>query len=169
MKILSAALIPIARLMLRCQLSRFIPKFLKELYWKVVLSQPKHSVNGSTMSFHMTSGPTSRGVRARSHSVFNNTLREGMIFCDVGANIGIYSLLAARLVGPTGKVIAVEPEPANAALLRKNIALNQYKHVEVIEKAISERPGILELYLSNYAGSHSIFPIQQIRRSRQFV
>jgi len=48
-------------------------------------------------------------------------LREGMTILDIGANIGYYALLEARSVGPSGRVVAVEPEPRNAALLRRNV------------------------------------------------
>jgi len=43
-------------------------------------------------------------------------------FCDLGAHIGYYSLLAARLVGEAGCVVAFEPDPANVAMLRENIS-----------------------------------------------
>jgi FkbM family methyltransferase len=69
------------------------------------------------------------------------TLREGDIFCDAGAAIGYFSLLAARIVGPSGSVTAFEPSPESAARLRKNVALNDFGNVEVVEAAVSSTPG----------------------------
>ena len=53
-----------------------------------------------------------------------NLLRKGDTFVDVGANVGYYSVLAGRAVGPSGRVIAVEPIPETAAVLRRNLHLN---------------------------------------------
>src|SRR5690348_7565067 len=54
-------------------------------------------------------------------NIFERLLKEGMAVVDVGANLGYYALLAARLVGESGKVYAFEPDPTNYALLTKNI------------------------------------------------
>jgi FkbM family methyltransferase len=68
-------------------------------------------------------------------------LQAGDVFVDVGAHIGYLSLQAARLVGPTGCVVSVEPTAAAAELLRANLALNGFEWVRVIEAAISDRDG----------------------------
>jgi FkbM family methyltransferase len=62
-------------------------------------------------------------------------LLAGMTFYDVGANIGFFSLLAARLVGPTGRVIAFEADPEVAARLREHVARNDGASISVEEKA----------------------------------
>jgi FkbM family methyltransferase len=86
------------------------------------------------------------------------SIEEGMAVVDAGANIGFYSLLAARRVGPTGKVYAFEPEAANFALLRKNIGLNGYTNIRALPAALAESTGRVALYLSNEgSGSHSIY------------
>jgi len=63
-------------------------------------------------------------------------LRSGMTFYDIGANIGFFSLLAARLVGSQGCVISFEADPEIAARLRENLARNQFAHARVEEKAV---------------------------------
>ncbi len=73
-------------------------------------------------------------------------LRPGETFVDVGANLGYYSLLASTLVGDTGKVIAVEASPTNAAQLQRNLALNRNRNVRVVQAAASDRVGTLSLY-----------------------
>ncbi len=63
-------------------------------------------------------------------------LRPGMVFYDLGANIGLFTLLASRLVGDSGKVFSFEPDPENAARLRRNVERNGFTNVTVIEKGI---------------------------------
>jgi len=63
-------------------------------------------------------------------------LRPGMTFYDVGANIGFFSLLAARLVGKTGRVVAFEADPDVAARLREHAARNEFSWLGVEQKAV---------------------------------
>jgi FkbM family methyltransferase len=70
-------------------------------------------------------------------------------FVDVGAHIGYFSLAAAARVGPDGHIIAFEPTPASATLLRQNIAENQFEdRVVVIEAAASSEAGEGTFYTS---------------------
>jgi len=63
-------------------------------------------------------------------------LRPGMTFYDIGANIGFFSLLAARLVGKEGRVVAFEADPEIAARLREHVARNEFGWIAVEEKAV---------------------------------
>jgi FkbM family methyltransferase len=74
-------------------------------------------------------------------------LRPGDVFIDVGANIGVYSLLAAQRVGPGGRVYAFEPVPGTAARLRQQVALNDLTNITVEEMAVSDAPGTVPIYL----------------------
>ena len=67
-------------------------------------------------------------------------LRPGMTFYDVGANIGFFSLMAARLVGPKGCVVSFEADPEIAARLRENLARNQFTCARVEQKAVWSEP-----------------------------
>ena len=67
----------------------------------------------------------------------------GACFYDVGAHIGFYSLLAARLVGQGGHVVAFEPDPANAAVLRENITRNNLGQIEVVPVALWSHCGVV--------------------------
>ncbi len=85
-------------------------------------------------------------------------IQEGMVVLDVGAHVGCYTLLAARCVGLQGRVYAFEPEPDNYAILQKNIALNRYKNIVAIRKAVSDRTGTVKLFISRQGNDrHSIF------------
>src|SRR5260370_29622537 len=67
-------------------------------------------------------------------------LKPGSVFYDVGANVGLYTLLAATLVAP-GRVYAIEPFAANVGYLRKHLALNGIQNAEVLEMAVSVQVG----------------------------
>jgi len=76
-------------------------------------------------------------------------VRPGGTFVDVGANVGYYTLLAAKLVGPAGRVIAFEPVPAEFELMRRGVEANGFHSgVYLEQKALSNKQGRLELYLS---------------------
>jgi FkbM family methyltransferase len=68
-------------------------------------------------------------------------LRPGMIFYDFGANLGLFTLLAARLVTATGKVFSFEPDPTNVANLRRNIQRNGFTNITVVESGIWSTSG----------------------------
>jgi len=89
----------------------------------------------------------------------------GMCVFDVGANIGYYTLLAARAVGAAGAVYAFEPEPRNFALLSRNVAENGFTNVRLFNAAVSSRPGSARLHLddANF-GAHS-FEAGSVRTS----
>jgi len=68
-------------------------------------------------------------------------LRPGMTFYDLGANIGFFSLIAARLVGRGGQVVAFEADPEVAERLRGNFEHNGFSHAKTEEKAVWSEPG----------------------------
>jgi FkbM family methyltransferase len=76
-----------------------------------------------------------RSFEPREVRVVKRVVRRGDVCLDVGANVGFFTLLFARLVGRTGRVLAYEPIPANVALLRKNLELNDCGCVTVHEVA----------------------------------
>lgn len=82
-------------------------------------------------------------------------LRPADGFVDVGANIGTYSLLARRLVGADGLVVAFEPHHVAAARCRENIELNKLDNVEVHEAAVAESAGAVE-FLDDFDVSNRI-------------
>jgi FkbM family methyltransferase len=80
------------------------------------------------------------------------------IVVDIGANIGYYTLIFAKLVGREGKVIAFEPESHNFQLLKKNVTINGYSDIVRLEqKAVSNRDEKRKLYLDQKnLGGHRI-------------
>ncbi len=78
-------------------------------------------------------------------SVLRERLRAGDVVLDVGANIGIMTMLAASRVGARGRVIAVEPIPRNRALIARSAQASGFAQVEIIAAAAADRSGTLEL------------------------
>jgi len=89
-------------------------------------------------------------------------VRPGMHFLDVGANVGYFSCLLARVIGSQGEVIAFEPEPENAFLLAANVELTRQLFpnaapIRAFRCALSDRSGTarLQVYEKNL-GLHSL-------------
>jgi FkbM family methyltransferase len=72
-------------------------------------------------------------------------LKPGATFVDVGANIGVFTALGASVVGPKGRVVAVEPIVRNAELIERACQSNGFDQVRVIRAAASDRVGTIEL------------------------
>jgi FkbM family methyltransferase len=89
-------------------------------------------------------------------SLVRSWLRPGMVFLDVGANVGYFTLLAASRVGKTGRVHAVEPSPYAHGRLSESVRANGLSQVSVHPIGLSAEPGTLNLYLPPEAdGFHS--------------
>jgi FkbM family methyltransferase len=82
-------------------------------------------------------------------------LAPGDVFMDIGSNVGYYTLLAASLVGPTGRVVAFEPDPITFEALRRSIALNRLDHATCVNVALSDFEGEAEFYRTE-ATAHSL-------------
>ena len=90
-------------------------------------------------------------AESRGQQLLSQQLRPGMVFYDLGANIGLYSLLAARIVGAAGCVYSFEPDPEVAARLRRNIARNGFANVTVVEAGVWSTSVILNFVAAGSA------------------
>jgi FkbM family methyltransferase len=127
------------------------PNWLGHITWEKTL----RSADGATFhaAFHeaigmnlILDGVHEPEITDRLRRVLN----KGSVFIDVGANLGYYTLLASRIVGDDGLVMAFEPSPWNLSLLGKNLALNRSENVVVFSDALSDRGGIAKLSLPWY-------------------
>jgi FkbM family methyltransferase len=85
------------------------------------------------------------------------TLKPGDHFIDGGANIGYFTLLAAKCVGSTGRVDAFEPQPENRARLMENLRRNAMKtRVNIHAQALSDRQGVATIYRPTNEKNHGI-------------
>jgi FkbM family methyltransferase len=77
----------------------------------------------------------------------HDSLTEGNVFYDVGANVGFFTIIAARLVGSSGKVFAFEPLPQHVAALKRNVELNEFRNIEILTTAVAALDGTGALQL----------------------
>ena len=103
----------------------------------------------------------------RETALVRSQLGPGDTFIDVGANFGYYTVIASKLVGETGRVIAFEPDPVSFRLLGRNVEANGCTNVVLVQKALSNQPGTIKLYLhETNKGAHTIY---KIGKSDRFV
>lgn len=87
---------------------------------------------------------------------FSHHLRPGMIVFDVGANIGVYSLLSADYVGKRGAVHSFEPTPNTFAQLQVNVKLNGFACIHLNQLAVAEQSGTSNLFLYKQNAMNSL-------------
>jgi len=90
--------------------------------------------------------------------IFN--VKNSKVVLDVGAHVGLFTVKARKAVGNDGLVVAIEPEPKNAALLSENVKKHGFKNVVVVTKAAGNHKGKVKLYVSPGSRGHSLLPIR---------
>jgi FkbM family methyltransferase len=88
--------------------------------------------------------------------LFDAHISPGATVLDVGAHVGYYTMLSAVLAGPTGRVVAFEPNPTNAHFLRRHVEINRLGNVEVDEAAVSDRTGTGRFDFGSGSGTGSL-------------
>jgi FkbM family methyltransferase len=83
-------------------------------------------------------------------------LEKGMVYVDVGANIGSHTINAARLVGSSGSVFAFEADPDTYRLLSKNIESNSLSNIVLKQTCVSDHVGALSFYKHRDSAKSSI-------------
>jgi FkbM family methyltransferase len=118
--------------------AKLVPR--DSLAWVQVQSGP---AQGLWLHLNPRTGKTyfEGGGEPEVQEALQQHLRAGMTFYDVGANIGFFSLLAARLVGKEGRVVAFEADPEIAARLREHMERNALGWITAVEKAVWSKPG----------------------------
>lgn len=122
-----------------------------------VLSAPAVIASGPAAGLHFDAGAdTVRFEKGDYEQPVQQALaslaRQGDVCYDIGANLGFFSILLGRLVGPTGIVHAFEPVPANAAVIERNTRLNEFNNVRVMRVALTRSDGEAELLLAQHVG-----------------
>lgn len=86
----------------------------------------------------------------------NNNVTKGMTVIDVGAHIGLLSIILYKKVGASGKIFSVEPTPSTFKLLKKTIDINDASATVIpINKAVSEKSGITSFYVTDIVAHNS--------------
>jgi FkbM family methyltransferase len=87
-----------------------------------------------------------RRWESRLSRLMATTLLRGDTFVDVGANIGYHALHAAHLVGDSGRVVAVEPDPEHVRMIHRSVELNQFPQLSIHQYALTDTPGSAVLH-----------------------
>jgi FkbM family methyltransferase len=126
-----------------------IQKFGK--YAEIKIGRYKFVLDRSELhDFQMLKNFESGGIYEPEVSLYiMKNLKLGETFMDIGANNGYYTILAAELVGPTGKVISIEPNPDAFQRLLHNIEINNLKNIIPLNIALSDKDGKATLYLND--------------------
>jgi FkbM family methyltransferase len=96
------------------------------------------------------------GKREIDHYLMlQSTLRPGMNILDIGANIGYYAIMESIAIGPSGKVLAVEPVSSNIKMLNRNIDLNSIPNIDVLHGAVSSHTGTAKMFMSTRSNLHT--------------
>ena len=129
---------------------------MRDLYWRF-MSSPEGAVSisacGVSGSLYAKDPRDLRNIEdgfLREDDflkALSSSLRPGDVFLDVGAQRGVFSILVAKVVGPEGKVIALEPEGRAYEVLQKNIALNNLTNVRTFRKALGDSKGTGRLFI----------------------
>jgi FkbM family methyltransferase len=83
-------------------------------------------------------------------------LKPGMVYVDVGANIGSHVLNAGRIVGESGRVYAFEADPGTYSVLKSNVELNHLKNAIVRNECVLDSEGYITFYLNKDSGKNSV-------------
>lgn len=133
---------------------------LTEFIGTLLLPRPREEVIARThYGFLLRISPaTHRGIERSIYytgtyekgtlSILKQILREGDLFVDVGANIGIMTIYGSSLVEDTGKVVAFEANPDTKRILDDNISINRIKNVETSPYAIGSEQKTGKIYLN---------------------
>ena len=128
-----------------------LPAIAKLKPWDVKLFlPPKLRRGGGTMIY------IAREYYEPEIKLLDYLLSPGDIFIDGGANLGVFTVIASKLVGIKGKVLAFEPAEENFKLLKKNIELNHQQNVNIYSIALSNKEGETKLHhIDNAPTSYS--------------
>lgn len=116
--------------------------------------------NGVRVAGYNRSGFGGRGVYIFRDSqepelaALSRFVEPGMCFVDVGANVGVYSMKAAKEVGSAGLVIAIEPYWESAAMLARNVEYNRFTNVRIRNFCVAQETGHTALYRNQSKPNH---------------
>jgi FkbM family methyltransferase len=94
------------------------------------------------------------------------TPKEGDIVIDIGAHIGLYTIISSKRVGANGKVVAIEADPSNFEMLKSNIKLNQLTNVTPLNYAVYSKETKIKLYLPEVESGYTIYNTIMSNRAR---
>jgi FkbM family methyltransferase len=97
------------------------------------------------------------------------TPKEGDTVIDIGAHIGRYTITSSKQVGNTGKVVAIEADPDNFVLLKRNIALNNLKNVLPLNYAVFSTRTRMKLYEQSASAKYNSIMLTRAAKTKNYV
>ena len=132
------------------------PPPLKYLANKIILFLLPKSVNvgGATVVLNkqdpVVSGALTFRIYERNEiAFFKRILEPGQTMLDIGANVGLYTALAGKIIGPAGRIMSFEPDLQSLKYLKETVSKNNLDFAEVINAAASDQWGSARLHVSN--------------------
>lgn len=138
----AVALARLVRWRVHCALG--IPAILDLTPWQVRFFLPPQWRGAGTRAIFAL-----RHLYERELTYLRHLVSPGMLVVDAGANCGIYTMAAARLVGPSGRVLSFEPGAQAFGILEKNIEINRFRNVRAYRAALCDKNGKGRLYHLN--------------------
>lgn len=123
-----------------------IPDYLETDEWKLILDKDDVAMSG-----YLVLG----SYEPETIKHFKDSLKEGATAVDIGTNIGYYTIIAGKKIGPRGKVFAYEPNRDSFNLLKQNIEINNFCNVTPVNIALSDSLGKRVLYFGDNKCTHS--------------
>jgi FkbM family methyltransferase len=138
------------------------PCLVKTLYGFIILVNPVSDTGVERSIFFK--GTYENGTM----KIMTDVLNKGRAFIDIGANIGLMSLHASRIMGNRGKVLSFEPLLSTYNILLQNISLNKASNIEAINIAVGSTNGIVEIFdNSKIRGASSLINTNQTQSSHR--
>jgi FkbM family methyltransferase len=97
------------------------------------------------------------------------TPKEGDIVIDIGAHIGRYTITSSKQIGNTGKVVAIEADPDNFELLKRNIALNNLTNVLPLNYAVFSTRTRIKLYEQSASAKYNSVMLTRAAKAKNYV
>lgn len=149
-----------------------VQRVLRRMYYGMPVTVRIDDFDGDlTMDLRLSEHMQSRIFWVEYYSqhivaLIKSLVKDGMVFVDIGANIGEIAMVAAKRVGDTGRVIAFEPVDRHADVLQKNVSDNQLMNVTVVRVGLSDTIGVYPIYEScgqgtphdEHHGLNSLYP-----------
>jgi FkbM family methyltransferase len=118
---------------------------------RIIRTYRSTTADGMRFMFHTRDGSERHLLEdiVDSHVYERFPIRQGDTVVDIGANIGIFTVMASRFVGKSGTVAAIEPSPSSFNLMKKNLSLNECENVKPVKTALGENESIGSLNVYN--------------------
>ncbi|WP_319421330.1 FkbM family methyltransferase [Pleurocapsa sp. FMAR1] len=137
------------------QIHSFLKKLTHSWRYSSTNTLPIPAIQGGKFLFLHPSFMNYDQCEPDLQSYLKSRLKPGNTFIDVGANFGFHTLLASKLVGRKGTVIAFEPSPSNLEILKYHSRINFTRNVFIIPKAVGDITDISVQFVLVDGGKHS--------------